>query len=112
MAAATGPKLVVSEETWDLGTMAPGPVVEHVFTIHNAGTDDLVIGNVKATCKCIAAISWPKLVPAGGKGEIKVSLKTEKRSGPYKKLLVIESNDPLEPVKKIEIVGVFTAPSL
>ena len=43
------PKIASDEATFEFGTIAPGKTIDHVFTIKNTGTADLVIDRVQKT---------------------------------------------------------------
>ncbi len=96
-----GAKIKFSEEEFDFGTIAEGAVVEHTFVFTNAGTDTLIIGQVRASCGCTAALLSANRIPPQAKGEIKTTFKTKGRSGKQKKTLTVFSNDPETPAKTL-----------
>lgn len=100
-----GPKIQfdVVEQNW--GTIYDGEKATHVFNFTNVGDEDLVIDKVNSSCGCTAALVSEKLIPPGGKGEIKATFDSSGRPGQQTKTITITSNDPVEPSTKVTITG-------
>jgi hypothetical protein len=47
---AAAPKMEVSPETKDAGTVAKGQVVDAVFVVKNTGVSDLIISDARPSC--------------------------------------------------------------
>jgi hypothetical protein len=93
---AAAPKMEVSAETKDAGTVAKGQVVDAVFTVKNTGGSDLIISDARPSCGCTVA-SFDKIIKPGGEGKIHSSVDTKSFSGPISKSVLVVSNDPDRP---------------
>jgi hypothetical protein len=99
------PKIEISQETRDMGTVPKGQVVEAEFTIHNAGGSDLVITDARPSCGCTVS-SFDKLVKPGADGKVKASVDTKSFSGPISKSVLVVSNDPERPQMNLFVKAV------
>jgi hypothetical protein len=93
---AAAPKMEVSPETKDAGTVAKGQVVDAVFVVKNTGGSDLIISDARPSCGCTVA-SFDKIIKPGGEGKIQSSVDTKSFSGPISKSVLVVSNDPDRP---------------
>ncbi|HSE63460.1 MAG TPA: DUF1573 domain-containing protein [Thermoanaerobaculia bacterium] len=93
---AAAPKMEVSPETKDAGTVAKGQVVDAVFVVKNTGGSDLIISDARPSCGCTVA-SFDKVIKPGGEGKIQSSVDTKSFSGPISKSVLVVSNDPDRP---------------
>lgn len=96
-----GAKIKFTKEEHDFGTIKEGEVVEHVFSFTNAGSDTLIIAQVRASCGCTAALLSASRIPPKGEGEIKTTFKSKGRAGKQKKTLTVFSNDADSPAKTL-----------
>jgi Protein of unknown function (DUF1573) len=103
------PKMVLSKDSWDFGTISEGQVVTHVFRISNIGEAELLIDSVTPVCDCTVANISANIIPSGGKAELKVIFNSKGNTGSYKSFVMISSNDPEWPVKRITISGKIVA---
>ncbi len=95
-AKAAAPKIEISPETKDAGTVAKGQLVEATFVVKNSGGSDLVISDARPSCGCTVA-SFDKLIKPGQEGKIHSSVDTKSFSGPISKSVLVVSNDPDRP---------------
>src|SRR5437867_2287483 len=95
-AAAAAPKIEISPETKDAGTVAKGQMVEATFVVKNAGGSDLIISDARPSCGCTVA-SFDKIIKPGAEGKIQSSVDTKSFSGPISKSVLVVSNDPERP---------------
>jgi hypothetical protein len=95
-ALAAAPKMQISPETKDAGTVAKGQVVDAVFVVKNTGGSDLIISDARPSCGCTVA-SFDKIIKPGGEGKIQSSVDTKSFSGPISKSVLVVSNDPDRP---------------
>jgi hypothetical protein len=93
---AAAPKMEVSPETKDAGTVAKGQVVDAVFVVKNTGGSDLIISDARPSCGCTVA-SFDKIIKPGTEGKIHSSVDTKSFSGPISKSVLVVSNDPDRP---------------
>ena len=105
-----GAMIKFAEEEFDFGNLEEGQVVDHTFEFANAGTDTLIIAQVRASCGCTAALLSANRIPPQGTGEIKTTFKTKGRAGKQKKTLTVFSNDPDTPAKTL-IFRAFIEPA-
>lgn len=87
------PKIEVTPETKDAGTVAKGQVIETTFVVKNNGGSDLVISDARPGCGCTVA-SFDKVVKPGAEGKVVTSVDTKSFSGPISKSVLLVSNDP------------------
>ncbi len=111
--AADGPKMEVSETTYNFGKIPQGIPAKHKFEITNIGNEPLIIQNVQKVCGCTVT-SWTKdpIMP-GEKGYVTAQYNAA-RMGNFKKPITVVSNavnSPMrlyfqgEVVKKEELEG-------
>lgn len=104
-ARANIPKLFIPVECYDFGEITEGKTVEHAFIIKNTGKVPLEIKSVTPDCNCAKARLSTSRIKAGKEGKIIVTFNSQGQSGSFTKLIIIETNDPVEPVKMIKIKG-------
>jgi hypothetical protein len=76
----------------DFGVLQRGPIANHTFEFTNVGTRPINVMNVTPSCGC-TGVEWIKTpVPPGGKGWIKLGLKTEEQHGVFNKEVYIQSD--------------------
>ena len=90
------PKIEISQETRDMGTVPKGQVIEADFVIHNTGGSDLVITDARPSCGCTVS-SFDKVIKPGADGKVRASVDTKSFSGPISKSVLVVSNDPDRP---------------
>ena len=109
-AGVTGPRLAVSEEVWDFGTIQEGDTVTHVFKLENTGTSELVIRNVRTTCGCTAAMLSSTNIAPGASGDLEVTFNSKGRPGYNEKSVYIDTNDPQRQHIRLQIDGHVKSP--
>jgi hypothetical protein len=92
-AVVAAPKIEVTPETKDAGTVAKGQVIETTFVVKNNGGSDLVISDARPGCGCTVA-SFDKVIKPGAEGKVVTSVDTKSFSGPISKSVLLVSNDP------------------
>lgn len=92
-AVVAAPKIEVTPETKDAGTVAKGQVIETTFVVKNTGGSDLVISDARPGCGCTVA-SFDKVIKPGAEGKVVTSVDTKSFSGPISKSVLLVSNDP------------------
>lgn len=101
--ADNGPKIKFNENSWNFGNVKAGKILTHVFKFTNIGDAPLVIGQVRTSCGCAAALVSKKEIPPGKAGEIKVTFNTRGYSGELSKYVYVDSNDPKQPRKELTV---------
>jgi Protein of unknown function (DUF1573) len=94
--AVAAPKIEISQETRDMGTVPKGQVIETDFVIKNTGGSDLVISDARPSCGCTVS-NFDKLIKPGAEGKVHTSVDTKSFSGPISKSVLVVSNDPDRP---------------
>jgi hypothetical protein len=90
------PKIEISAETRDMGTVPKGQVIETDFVIKNTGGSDLVISDARPSCGCTVS-NFDKLIKPGAEGKVHTSVDTKSFAGPISKSVLVVSNDPDRP---------------
>lgn len=103
-ASEASPKIVFKEEVHDFGTVKSGPELKHNFSFTNKGGGLLTIQQIQTSCGCTVAKVEKKSYKPGESGKIHVTFSTQGRTGPQKKTITVESNDPQSPRKQLELV--------
>ncbi len=91
---AKGPRLSIEPTAFDFGMAVQNKPLSKEFTIHNYGTEDLVIENVSTTCGCTVAEGYAKVIKPGGSTPMRVTLETRTYRGKVERTVLIRSNDP------------------
>jgi rhodanese-related sulfurtransferase len=101
-----GPKIEVSPESWDFGTISETEIKTHIFKVKNIGDKELIIDSIGTSCGCTTAEISAKQIGPGNSTELKVTFdpRQTKASGKLKRDIYIESNDPNQPSKIVSIV--------
>lgn len=93
-ATAAKPKITVSQETWDFGTIWHGEKVSQEVTVKNEGDAELKIDRVRASCGCTAGNVKKSLLAPGESTTIDVSFDSHHKNGQINTQVNIFSNDP------------------
>ncbi|MCL6613531.1 MAG: DUF1573 domain-containing protein [Firmicutes bacterium] len=104
-ASAGGPELSIDPPALDWGTISPGERIERRFSLTNTGQKELVIEEVSTSCRCLSASLSKEIIPPGGAAELVVSFDPTGWSGGFTGFVVLRTNDPLRPVRRIEVKG-------
>ena len=81
-----------------------GGTVSHVFTFTNTGDAPLLITAIQVNCSCTKTTYTRQPVPAGGKGEVKVTYDPKRQSGTFNKTINVYTN-ATEPRSIITVSG-------
>ena len=88
------PKIVCDEPVHEFGEVENSQIIEHDFTIRNAGGATLEILKAKPSCGCTVANISSKVVEPGETAIISAKLNLRGREGKQHKSISVESNDP------------------
>jgi hypothetical protein len=91
---ARAPVVQFDETSFDFGTKSPNKVIEHVFTLTNAGKSNLYIRKVGASCGCTAVQPSKTTIAPGESTQIKTVFNPAGREGNQKKAITVITNDP------------------
>jgi len=103
--SVAAPKIEISQETKDMGTVPKGQIIETDFVIHNAGGSDLIITDARPSCGCTVS-SFDKVVKPGADGKVHTSVDTKSFTGPISKSVLVVSNDPDRPQMNLFVKAV------
>lgn len=103
--AVAAPKIDISQETKDMGTIPKGQVIETDFVIKNSGGSDLIISDARPSCGCTVS-SFDKVIKPGTEGKVHTSVDTKSFSGPISKSVLVVSNDPDRPQMNLFVKAV------
>ena len=102
-----GPVFICDPAVVDVGTVEPtgNPVAE--FRIRNAGDAPLLITKARAGCAACMTIDCPdKPIPPGAVAALKVTLTGLPPSGPVRKIVYLDTNDPAKAGVQLTVNGV------
>lgn len=108
---AAGPRIVVEPATHDFGTAAQNKTLTKEFTLKNAGTEELVVGDVSTTCGCTVAQLSTKTLKPGDSTPLVVNLETRTAVGKLERLISIPSNDPAKKILELKVTANVTPPA-
>ena len=104
-AAASGaPGLVFEPAECGFGELGPVETAERTVVVSNACPVPVRIVRVRACCGAKASVSSEELQPSAT-AELKVSVTTGVRPGPFRKTVTVVSNDPGRPLFTLPLVG-------
>lgn len=106
---APAPRIEFDNTEYDFSTVLIGDPVEHDFVFRNRGNAPLTINSVVTGCGCTAAFVEEEELPPGGEGRVKTTFRTEGRTGPQRKSIYVETNDPEQPRVTLRVVGEIKA---
>jgi len=102
---AQAPKLVIKNPSHNFGEIANGTTVSHDFVITNTGQKELNIRLVRASCGCTTPELEKNNLKPGESGIIKITFNTEGKDGIQNEIILVFSNDPVNPTRKMTIMG-------
>jgi len=103
MARSDQPDIEFDAESQDLGTIFQMGTYECGFKFKNAGMARLVVDRATSSCGCAAPVLSKKELDPGEYAELNVELKSGMAEGPIVRSVMVKSNDPDEPIKKLKI---------
>jgi Protein of unknown function (DUF1573) len=101
----TAPRIDITPETKDAGTVPKGQVIDATFVIKNTGGSDLILTDARPGCGCTVA-SFDKVIKPGEEGKVISHVDTKSFSGPIAKSILVVSNDPDRPQVNLFIKAV------
>jgi hypothetical protein len=101
------PKIDISEESWDFGTVKIGSDVKHTIIIKNTGNDVLTLYAYPSCPACIYLELDKYSIPRKSETKLHIIKIVETQAGPYEGSIIIDSNDLMQQHKKLTIKGKF-----
>lgn len=99
------PVIHSAERTLNFGERGDDEEFVHVFVIENRGDLSLVIERIHSTCGCAVTNVSQRVVPPGGKAELRAEIKLAGYSGRLEREIRVETNDPRQPVYRLYLKG-------
>ena len=94
------PKISISEDFYDFGSIGPTDLVTHEFEIANLGEAPLTISRAYTTCGCTTADFTATVIPPGKVSVVTMRLDAgfhDVRGQTVRRGIIIENNDPKNP---------------
>ena len=108
-APAPPPRIAFATSVHDFGAIEQGNAIAHTFAFSNRGGVDLTIDKLRSGCGCEASIDVDRVVPPGATANVRVQCDTKTSSGKQRRTVSIYSNDPVQPVTVVRLVGTVRA---
>jgi hypothetical protein len=84
---------------------AVGEPTEFVFPIHNNGTKNLIVEDVKVNCGCLRSEKPAKPIPPGKSDVIKLFYSVQPQRGVFTQTAAVKTNDPDYPIIVLSACG-------
>lgn len=105
------PRIQLPEDQWKIGGLYQGGSAEHTLVVGNVGKETLLIRQIRSSCpECTALLGEGKRIEPGKWGLLKVVYHAKARPGRYTPFFDIETNDPIEPVKRFQLSVTVLSP--
>lgn len=103
------PKAQLSENIIKFGTVKHGsPVRQHTFSIKNEGRSELIIRAVETNGKISASLTSGERIAPGSSCETVVTLNAREQDyGVMTDVVIITTNDPARPVRRIRVTAII-----
>ncbi len=106
-----GPRIEVQPDKYDFGEVFQGATVETRFQIRNTGDATLRIERVRGGCAlCSTSTLRAKELQPGETDVLRVAYHARAKLGRHKTFVMVHSNDPKEPFKRIELSVTVVSP--
>jgi hypothetical protein len=99
------PKVKMSEEVYNFGTVTEGENAEHTFTITNVGKSTLYIRKVKGSCSCTVVQPEKTELAPGESTSMKAVFRTHNKTGNQSRPADVITNDPERPKITLTLEG-------
>ena len=104
-AAGSSPAIHFEKGVFTFAPVLEGESVQVSFSFSNAGEAALVIHDAVTSCGCTTAAYPSHSVKPGERGTIETIFHSKGHSGENDIVLLVKSNDPIVPVKRLAIRG-------
>jgi hypothetical protein len=79
--------------------------IENKLTIQNRGKKNLEIRSIQSNCSCVLTSTDKQVLKPGESATLTIKFLTEGRVGTQNKAITVYSNDPKNPVQRVNITG-------
>ncbi len=102
---AKAPKVSITPESFNFGTIKQGEKVNYTFKLTNQGKTPLIIRKIRSSCGCTAVMPQEKIVKPGKSTELKVTFDSTHKKGAQNKSITVITNDPKNDRKVLWVRG-------
>jgi len=106
---ARAPKAVLSEDSFNFGTITAGQKITHDFILKNTGKDPLVIRKISTTCGCTASKPGTYEIQGGKETTIACSFDSRGKAGKQFQTVTLILNDPSASSLVIRLIGTVSS---
>lgn len=99
------PRIMLSADSWDFGTVVFGDQPSHTLTLKNEGDADLHLTSVRGSCSCTVPKLKTNMLKPGESTEVEIHFNTRKRQGDIVQNVTIQSDDPKNPTLLFRVTG-------
>ncbi len=103
--ADAGPIAVAEATEFEFETMDPVQTSSHIFTIHNHGTEDLVLRKGPKTCKCTQFDISKSVVGPNEQAQVLVKWEVRYSTDEFRHGAMVLTNDPKNPEISFRVFG-------
>ena len=108
--AAAAPRIVLSVERLDLGTMNQNEMAERTVTVSNTGDRELVLNELHSSCPCtVPELASDRIAP-GASTVLTIRLHSRTFQGAIAKEVLFYTNDPARPEVEIQLRAMIHTP--
>lgn len=106
MTQPAGPtRIRIDEPTFNFGRVWEDTPITHTFSLVNMGGSPLAVLDVHTTCGCTTVGKWDKAIAPGATWHLEVKVRTSGPSGKFSKAVIVQTNDPAQPVIRFSVEG-------
>ena len=100
-------RIGLSSPGHDFGAIQSSWNVTHIFSIHNLGGADLLLGNLVTSCGCTTAALSSSVVPPGERADLTVTFDADfhPTRGDVVRLVWFATNDPTQPWVELRLMA-------
>lgn len=106
--AGATPTIVCDQPVYDFGSMDNRKNITHAFVLKNEGSSLLIVTNVHACCGASVRLAQKTIAP-GKNTTLVISISLLGRKGRMNKSIYVHSNDRLNPIFQLRIIGTCLA---
>lgn len=104
LGAEPAPRAILTEDRYDFGQIFEDRELSHTFVIRNTGQEPLEILKVEPECACTVP-RYNRTIPAGGQGEITLTIRPYSVIHQFHKGTQVITNDPQTPEFQLVLTG-------
>jgi hypothetical protein len=91
----------VDRDSWDFGKCPPGASLQAVFSVHNRGTQRLILHKLNGDCDCVSSADPEVIVEPGAVVVLKPRLDSSHASGRLRVETSYSTNDVRKPLLRL-----------